>query len=208
MNSHACVFPASAFCRSGRSHRVFRRRKHRNTPLAHTHEEFSVIVKAPYEQAFPLFGAHEERKWAKGFDPLFVHPSPARDQQGMVFTWKLGGDPSVWTNTAFDPASGHVQYVYFVNDTMVTLIDIHLTKAGAAETRVDVVYERTALRPEANELVTQQAKADRNRGTEWAEMINGYLTREAAEEVIRANENLLSGMKPARPNMIQWTDTA
>ena len=150
--------------------------------LAHTHEEFSVIVKAPYEQAFPLFGAYEERKWAKGFDPQFIHPSPARDQQGMVFTWELGGTPSVWANTAFDPATGHVQYVYFVQDTMVTLIDIRLAKAGAAETRVDVVYERTALRPEANEQVTQHAKADRNRSSEWDAMINGYL-RKSAEAV-------------------------
>ena len=117
---------------------------------------------APYDEVFPLFGAHEERKWAKGFDPQFIHPSPARDQQGMVFTWQLGGKPSVWANTAFDLASGHVQYIYFVNETMVTLIDIHLTKVGAAETRVDVVYERTALRAEANEQVLQQATDDRS----------------------------------------------
>jgi hypothetical protein len=150
--------------------------------LAHTHEEFSLILQAPYDEVFPLFGAYEERKWAKGFDPHFIHPSSARDQQGMVFTWELGRTPSVWANTAFDPATGHVQYVYFVQDTMVTLIDIRLAKAGAAETRVDVVYERTALRPEANEQVTQHAQADRNRSSEWDAMINGYL-RKSAEAV-------------------------
>jgi hypothetical protein len=148
--------------------------------LAHTHDEFSVIVKAPYEKAFPLFGAYEERKWAKGFEPRFIHPSPARDQQGMIFTWELGGAPSVWANTAYDPATGHVQYIYFVQDAMVTLIDIRLTKAGGAETRVDVVYERTALRREANEQVAEHAKADRTRGSEWEAMINGYL-RESSE---------------------------
>ncbi len=96
----------------------------------------------------------------------------------MVFTVENhGGTPSVWTNTAFDHATGHVQYVYFVNDTMVTLIDIHLTKTGAEETRVSVVYERTALRPEANEQVSQHARGDRNRGAEWDAMINGYLTK-------------------------------
>jgi hypothetical protein len=146
-----------------------------NPALAHTHEEFSVIVKALHEKAFPLFGAYEERKWAKGFEPRFIHPCPPGDQKGMIFTWVLGGAPSVWANTAFDPATGHVQYIYFVQDTMVTLIDIRLTKAGGAETRVDVVYERTALRPDANQKVTQHAQADRNRGSEWDAMINGYL---------------------------------
>jgi hypothetical protein len=145
--------------------------------LTHTHEEFGFVVNAAYEEVFPLFGAYEERKWAEGFDPQFIHPSPAHDQQGMVFTWQLGGKPSVWANTAFDPSSGHVQYVYFVNDTMVTLIDIHVTKVGAAEARVDVVYERTALRAEANEQVTKHATDDRTRDKEWAEMINGYFAK-------------------------------
>jgi hypothetical protein len=157
--------------------------------LAHTHEEFSLVVMAPYEQAFPLFGAYEERKWAKGFDPQFVHPSPAHDQQGMVFTTVRDGNLYLWINTAFDPASGHVQYVYFVRETMVTLIDIHLTKPGAAQTRIDVVYERTAVRPEANEQVAQLGKEDGNRGMEWAEMINGYLAKEAVNKVGNADSS-------------------
>src|SRR5664279_951943 len=128
----------------------------------HTHEEFSLIVNAPYEQTFPLFGAHEERKWAKGFYPQFIHPTLPSDQQGMVFTWSQNGTPSLWINTAFDVLSGHVQYVYVITDVMVTLIDIHLTRLDEASTRVSVVYERTALRPEANEQVAQQAGDDRN----------------------------------------------
>ena len=150
-------------------------------PLAHSHEEFSLTVRAPYDKAFPLFGAHEERKWAKGFEPHFLHPSPAHDEEGMIFTWKLGAIPSVWANTAFDADSGHVQYVYFVNDVMVTLIDIHLTKANASETKVTVAYERTALKPEANGLVSQQAKDDRNRGSEWGNMFNEYLSKSVAK---------------------------
>ena len=145
--------------------------------LAHSREEFSLTVQAPYDEAFPLFGAYEERKWAKGFDPQFIHPSPALDLPGMVFTTTRDGRSIVWTNTAFDPASGHVQYVYFVHDVMVTLIDIHLAKANAKETRVDVVYERTAMKPETSELVAQQARDDKNRDKEWAEMINGYLSK-------------------------------
>jgi|GEM_PF-1385517 len=145
--------------------------------LEHTREEFNLIVTAPYEQAFPLFGAYEERKWATGFNPQFIHPSPARDQPWMVFTTESDGMSSIWTNTAFDPATGHVQCIYFAKDTMVTLIDIHLAKAGAAETHVSVVYERTALCPEGNEQVTQHARDDGNRGNAWAEMINGYLAK-------------------------------
>ncbi len=98
----------------------------------------------------------------------------------MVFTIAHGGMKSVWTNTAFDAAAGHVQYVYVIHDALVTLIDIHLTRAGADETRVSVVYERTALSPEANEHVAHLAKGDAKSGPEWREAINGYLGKAAA----------------------------
>jgi hypothetical protein len=143
--------------------------------LAHTHEEFSFVVPAGYEQAFPLFGANEERKWAAGFDPHFIYPSPARDQEGMVFVTEQEGRTRAWTNTVFDSATGQVQYVYFVKDMMVTTIDIHIAEAGAQETRVDVVYERTALSKEANECVSELAIADANGGPMWAKAINRYL---------------------------------
>jgi hypothetical protein len=143
--------------------------------LTHTHQEFNFTAQASYEQVFPLFGALEEKKWAEGWEPEFVYPTPAHDQQGMVFARKHGGMSSVWTCTAFDESGGHVQYVYIVADAMVTLIDIHVTKAGATETNVSVVYERTALQSKANEHVGHLAKEDAKSGPEWAEAINGYL---------------------------------
>ncbi len=147
------------------------------TKPAHTHEAFSFVVSAPYADVFPLFGAYEERKWALGFEPKFVHPVPAHDQPGMVFTTEQEGMPRVWVNTAFDAATGHVQYVYWIADVMTALIDIHVTRSGTNETKVDVVYERTALRPEANEQVVRMAQADANSGPRWAEMINGFFAR-------------------------------
>ena len=144
---------------------------------AHTHEAFSFVVSAPYVDVFPLFGAHEERKWAVGFEPKFIHPTPAHDQPGMVFTTVQDDASRVWINTTFDATTGHVQYVYWIADLMVALIDIHVTRPGINETKLDVVYERTALRPEANEQVVRMSQADANSGPRWSEMINGYLAK-------------------------------
>jgi len=151
--------------------------------LLHTHNEFDLTVHAPYEQTFPLFGAWEEKKWAEGWDPQFLYPSPARDQQGMVFTVEHKDMSAVWMNTAFDQAAGHVQYVYVVNDAMITLIDIHLAKAGATETHVSVAYERTALTPEASDHVAHFAKGDASSGAKWEEAINGYFAKVKAAPV-------------------------
>jgi hypothetical protein len=147
----------------------------------HTHEEFSFVVSAPYADVFPLFGANEERKWAVGFEPKFLHPVPAHDQPGMVFTTVQEQMPRVRVNTALDATTGHVQYVYWIADVMTALIDIHLTKSGAHETKVDVTYERTALRPEANQQAVHMAHADAQSGPHWAEMINGYFARTAPQ---------------------------
>ena len=149
--------------------------------LAHTHNEFAFVAKARYDQVFPLFGGWEEKKWAAGWEPQVVFPTPPSDQQGMVFTVAHGGMKSVWTNTAFDAEGGHVQYVYVIPDALVTLIDIHLTKTRGNETQVSVVYERTALSAEANDHVTHLAKGDAKSGPEWEQMMNGYLSKVAAK---------------------------
>ena len=141
---------------------------------AHTREAFTFVVSAPYADVFPLFGAYEERKWAVGFEPKFLHPVPAHDQPGMVFTTVQEGMPRVWVNTAFNAATGHVQYAYWIADLMVALIDLHISGSGTNATKVEVTYERTALRPEANEQVVRMAQADANSGPRWAQMINGY----------------------------------
>ncbi|HVO61712.1 MAG TPA: hypothetical protein VMT53_12310 [Terriglobales bacterium] len=145
------------------------------TELVHTREPFSFAISRPYAEVFPLFGAHEERKWALHFDPEFLYPVPAHDQPGMVFTTVQEGMPRVWLNTAFDAATGHVQYVYWIADIIVALIDIRVAASGTNETKVDVIYERTALHLEANEQVLHMAHNDANSGSHWAEMITRCL---------------------------------
>jgi hypothetical protein len=135
------------------------------------------VVDAPFDQVAPLLGALEERKWAPGWDPKFIHPIPAHDQLGMVFTVPKGQSTSLWVNTAFDLAAGHIQYVYVINETMTTLIDIHLTRRSAQKTEITVLYERTALVPGANAHVQQLADEDAGAGQEWDDAINGYFEK-------------------------------
>jgi hypothetical protein len=143
----------------------------------HTRTEFSFTVDAPFDQVAPLFGANEERKWSPGWNPQFIYPTPACDLQGMVFKVAHGQLTSVWVNTAFDLAAGHIQYAYVLNDAMATLIDIHLTRESAQKTGVTVVYERTALLPEASEHVQYFTKSDAGAGKEWGDAMNSYFAK-------------------------------
>ena len=145
--------------------------------LTHTRVVFKFTANASFEQTAPLFGANEERKWSPDWDPQFLYPNPAHDQPGMVFRVEHPHHFSVWVNTAFDLAAGHIQYAYVLNDAMATLIDIRLTRDSPQKTGVTVVYERTALMPEANEHVQHFADGDRKAEKEWEEAINGYFAK-------------------------------
>jgi hypothetical protein len=143
--------------------------------LVHRRVEFVLNLSAPYENVFPLFGADKERVWAEGWDPQFVYPQLPRDETG-VFTVG-GGHSSVWVNTIFDAEHGRVQYACFAGESMVTLISIHVQKIAPGQTKATVVYERTAVRPEANDQVNRLADGDQTKGPEWEAALRSYLGR-------------------------------
>jgi len=144
--------------------------------LVHRRVEFVLNLSAPYENVFPLFGADKERVWAEGWDPQFVYPQLPRDETGAVFTVG-GGHSSVWVNTIFDAEQGRVQYACFAGETMVTLISIQVQKIAPGHTKATVVYERTAVRPEANDQVNRLADGDQTKGSEWEAALRSYLGR-------------------------------
>jgi hypothetical protein len=150
-------------------------------PVAHVRNEFEFTVHAPYQVAAPLFGPEGERGWANGhWDPHFLYPQPAHDTQGAVFTIRHAHRHAYWINTFFDTEARHFQYVYFVPDTMVVLIDLHFSEIDPANTKVNVAYERTALKPQANEHVRELGNADRENGKEWGTAVNDYLAKQKA----------------------------
>jgi hypothetical protein len=140
----------------------------------HTREQFEFIADAPLDVAWPLFGADGERAWAPDWDPTFIWPAAATDEEGMVFKVVQGNHVAVWVNTALDRAANRIQYVYVIPDLVVTVITLRLSQTGPA-THVAVTYERTALADAAGETVTQMAGRDKMAGPEWAQQINHYL---------------------------------
>jgi hypothetical protein len=142
--------------------------------LLHTREQFSLVANAPFEIAWPLFGADNERVWAPDWEPVFLWPEAAFDQEGMVFMVRQGEKDAVWVNTAFDRTDRRIQYVYVIPDVVVTVITLLLTPDGHS-TAIDVVYERTALAAAANEIVKNMAARDRLAGDDWSRQINTHL---------------------------------
>lgn len=152
----------------------------RGEARVHTEETFAFTANAPMEKVLPLFGAEQERLWAPGWNPAFVHPVPAADEEGMVFTVAHDHLKATWVNTAFDDKNGRVQYVYMIPGALVTVITLKLTPQGE-QTRVEVEYDRTALDAEADAHVRHLAEGDRRSGPEWEKQVNGWLKSNAAK---------------------------
>lgn len=144
--------------------------------LLRTHTSFNLVVKLPLQQAALLFGPEGERAWAgPHWNPEFLYPRPGRDVEGAVFTIGHGPIKATWVNTSFDLQSRHFQYVYFIPDLMVTVIDVHFSSPSAAETGVHVDYVRTALTPDGNDHVQTMTEGDRKAGNEWQHAIDDFL---------------------------------
>ena len=144
--------------------------------LLHTQTAFDIVVPLPYAEAAPLFGPEGERPWAgKHWDPQFLYPQPARDEQGVVFTNHHGPVTAVWVNTLFDLEARHFIYAYFIPGIMVTTIDLRFNSADPASTPVHIVYSRTALAPEGNDHVATFTATDKTAAHDWQQSIDAYL---------------------------------
>jgi hypothetical protein len=137
---------------------------------------FELIVHASYAETAPLFGPEGERAWVeKHWDPQFVYPLPARDEEGMVFTLQRGPYNEVWVNTRFDLKGRHFHYVYYMANLVVTTIDLHFESLDQSDTQVKVTYTRTAVTPEGNRHVTAMSEVDQRADKEWAQKIDAFL---------------------------------
>ena len=144
--------------------------------LTHVRNSFVLTVHAPYEEAAPLFGPTGERGWAgPHWDPRFLYPQPAEDVEGAVFTVQHGEHKSVWVNTVYDLEARYFQYVYFIPDVVVTVIDVNFDPLENGDTQVHVVYTRTALNAAANDTVQALGDSDAKSGKQWEEAINAYV---------------------------------
>lgn len=142
----------------------------------HTSEKFSFVANARMDRVAPLFGADRERVWAPDWNPQFVYPAPAKDEEGMVFMVAHGHTRATWVNTVLDLKDGRVQYVYVIPDALATVITLKLTPTGQ-KTNVEVQYDRTSLSPDADAHVLHMADGDRRSGPEWEQQVNEYLAK-------------------------------
>jgi hypothetical protein len=139
-------------------------------------------VKASLAETEPLFGPEGERSWAgKSWNPEFFYPVSAHDEAGAVFKIEHGSYSAIWVVTQFDPGGRHFQYAFLMQNLMVGTIDVRFEPIDARNTKVHVVYVRTAVSPEGNEHVLDMNKGDKAAGPKWQAAIDRYFAGRAQQ---------------------------
>lgn len=73
----------------------------------------TISIDGKMENVFPLFGAFEERKWAKGWDPVLIYPETGTIVESTTFkTQGHGHDESqfIWRVSKYEPDEFLIQY--------------------------------------------------------------------------------------------------
>ena len=147
-----------------------------DSPPVHVRSTFRFALAIPLKRAAHFFGPEGERCWAgSSWNPEFLYPQPGKDIEGAVFTVQHDTHKSVWVNTRFDLDAGRMQYVSFLPDTLVSIVDVQLATVDPSTTEVEVTYSRTALSSTANNKVVELGGSDKTSGPHWQSAIESCL---------------------------------
>ena len=137
-----------------------------------------ILVNGNIADVFPLFGAFEERKWAKGWNPTLVYPSTESIQHGTTFITPATNSLEVeflWRVSKFDPQICLIQYTVLTDNRYWT-ITIVCTSISKQQTEAEITYSYTGFNDLGNQLNKNALeKMYQNRLKDWEEDINKYL---------------------------------
>jgi len=135
---------------------------------------FTILLNAPASVAMAAFGPLEERRWAPDWNPRFLFPTPAREEQGAVFVVERERKQT-WLLQTWNPHDGIARYVAFDPDVKLTEIVIQVEPIDARSSRAVVAYTRTSLGQAGDREVAAFADSFAGEASHWQSAINAYL---------------------------------
>ena len=140
----------------------------------------TIIVNAPLQEAFELFGPIREKDWADGWDPQPIDPLTELVQERMVFTTQshFGQEApdDVWVVSTYSVGDSFIEYTAF-DQNRVWWIEVLCEEAAPGETtRAEVTYTYLGLTDHGNSLNRESLELMFARDLkDWEEAINHFL---------------------------------
>ena len=140
----------------------------------------SIVLNGNIKKVFPLFGAFEEGKWSKGWNPTIIYMSRDTIEEGTTFKTKSHGfgEPDfTWRINKYDPNTPLIQYLIMSPNRYWT-ITVECDKLADDKTLARITYSFIGLNEMGNHL--DEAFIHRiyaQHLQDWAQEINLFLAK-------------------------------
>lgn len=140
----------------------------------------TITVNDKITTVFPLFGAFEERKWTKGWNPTLIYPTTEIIEEGTTFKTDGHGHGEkefIWRVSKYDQENFLIQYLVSSENRYWT-ITINCKPIADSKTLATVTYTFFGLNELGNQLNKHLLEAMyKNNLSDWEEEINSYLVK-------------------------------
>ena len=140
----------------------------------------TIITNGNIQKVFLLFGAFEERKWAKGWNPKLIYPSKEKIEEGTTFSTEGHGEEEkeyLWIVSKFEPEKYLIQYLVSTENRYWT-ITIRCNSVSNIQTKATITYTFIGLNKLGNNINSQSLqKMYANNLIDWQEAINDYFDK-------------------------------
>lgn len=127
---------------------------------------------------FPLFSAFEERKWAKGGDPVLIYPDTETIEEGTTFKTEghgHGEDEVIWRVSKYEPDNFLIQYLVSTENRYWT-ITVKCKTIEENKTSAEITYTFIGLNELGNKINDHALSTMyKNDLKDWEEEINNHL---------------------------------
>jgi hypothetical protein len=138
----------------------------------------TITINGNINKVFPLFGAFEERKWAKGWNPTLIFPSTEIIEEGSTF--RTDGDGNIekefiWRVSKYEHENYLIQYLVSTENRYWT-ITIKCDSISDKQTKAMITYTFIGLNELGNKINSHLLeKMYINNLKDWQDPINYYL---------------------------------
>lgn len=140
----------------------------------------TIVINAPLDRAFPLFGPIKEKEWAAGWNPQILYPSMNLVEERMIFKTSSPhghNEPDyIWTVSKYIPAQALIEYMVHTPERIwwITIECRENSKGGTTEAEITYTYTGLTDRGNAiNEKALQSMYAQDL--TDWEDALNYYV---------------------------------
>ena len=135
-----------------------------------------LVVRAPVEQAFPLFSPPGEVHWVPGWNPEYVDPPRSSWEQGQIFRTSEERGEAVEVVARLDRALHEVAYYRVEPGRYVARIDVVCRAGPGHRTEVSTAYSFVGLSDIGNQdIAAMTQEAYDGKMARWEEWIQRHL---------------------------------